>query len=47
MLTASIGWGVAKIEAPQVWAAGFTGQGVVISGEDTGGEDDFIPLQDH
>ena len=33
---AGIGWGVAKINAPMVWAAGFTGQGVVIGGEDTG-----------
>jgi subtilisin family serine protease len=32
----SIGWGVMKINAPSVWAAGFTGQGVVIGGEDTG-----------
>jgi subtilisin family serine protease len=29
-------WGVTKIRAPQVWAAGVTGQGVVIAGEDTG-----------
>ncbi|MEN9867644.1 MAG: hypothetical protein RL748_3234 [Pseudomonadota bacterium] len=29
-------WGVAKINAPQVWAAGVTGQGVTIAGEDTG-----------
>ena len=29
-------WGVAKINAPKVWAAGVTGQGVVIAGEDTG-----------
>lgn len=32
----SIAWGVSKINAPQVWAAGFTGQGVTIAGEDTG-----------
>lgn len=29
-------WGVAKINAPQVWAAGVTGAGVTIAGEDTG-----------
>ncbi len=29
-------WGVAKIKAPQVWAAGITGAGVTIAGEDTG-----------
>jgi subtilisin family serine protease len=32
----SIAWGVDKIQAPLVWAAGYTGQGVVIAGEDTG-----------
>ncbi len=31
-----IAWGVVKIEAPTVWAAGVTGQGIVIGGEDTG-----------
>ncbi len=31
-----IGWGVAKINAPALWAAGFTGQNIVIGGEDTG-----------
>ena len=34
--TLGVAWGVAKIEAPQLWAAGYTGQGVVIGGEDTG-----------
>lgn len=29
-------WGLTKIRAPQVWAAGVTGQGVTIAGEDTG-----------
>lgn len=29
-------WGVAKIHAPEVWALGFTGQGVVVGGQDTG-----------
>jgi subtilisin family serine protease len=33
---ASIPWGIQKVEAPLVWAAGVTGQGVVIGGEDTG-----------
>lgn len=31
-----IGWGVRQINAPDLWAAGFTGQTVVIGGEDTG-----------
>ena len=35
-MATGIAWGVMKIEAPTVWAAGFTGQGVVIGGEDTG-----------
>ncbi len=33
---AGIEWGVNKINAPKVWAAGVTGQGVTIAGEDTG-----------
>lgn len=34
--TLAVEWGVAKIRAPEVWAAGITGQGVVIGGADTG-----------
>lgn len=29
-------WNLDKVGAPQVWAAGFTGQGVVVGGQDTG-----------
>jgi subtilisin family serine protease len=29
-------WNIAIVRAPQVWADGFTGQGVVIGGQDTG-----------
>jgi serine protease AprX len=29
-------WNIAKVNAPQVWAAGYTGLGVVIAGQDTG-----------
>jgi len=29
-------WGVQNVNAPQVWAMGFTGQGIVIGNEDTG-----------
>jgi subtilisin family serine protease len=29
-------WGVQDVNAPQVWAMGFTGQGIVIGNEDTG-----------
>ena len=32
----SIEWGVNKIRAPQVWAQGIKGQGVIIAGQDTG-----------
>lgn len=37
-LAAALGieWGVNKVRAPMVWAAGFTGQGIVIAGQDTG-----------
>ena len=33
---AAVEWGVAKVRAPEVWAAGFNGQGVVVGGQDTG-----------
>jgi serine protease AprX len=29
-------WGVQNVNAPQVWAMGFTGQGIVIANQDTG-----------
>jgi serine protease AprX len=32
----AVEWNIAKVNAPQVWAAGYTGQGVVIAGQDTG-----------
>jgi serine protease AprX len=41
----SIAWGVTKINAPDVWAEGFTGQGVVIGGEDTGYQWDHPALE--
>lgn len=34
--TAAISWGVQRVEAPWAWARGFTGAGVVLSGQDTG-----------
>jgi serine protease AprX len=34
----AIEWNITKVNAPQVWAEGFTGQGVVIAGQDTGYE---------
>jgi subtilisin family serine protease len=45
--TSDIGWGVAKINAPSVWSAGFTGQGIVIGGEDTGYQWDHPILKPH
>lgn len=33
---AAVEWGVERIRAPEVWAAGVTGEGVVIAGQDTG-----------
>jgi subtilisin family serine protease len=33
---AVVEWGVQDVNAPQVWAMGFTGQGIVIGNEDTG-----------
>lgn len=37
--------GVINIHAPEVWAAGFTGQGIVIGGQDTGVRWDHATLQ--
>mgnify|MGYP000449590626 CR=1 FL=1 len=34
----AIEWGIQKIGADQVWALGYTGQGVVVGGQDTGYE---------
>jgi serine protease AprX len=33
---ASIEWNVARINADDVWALGYTGQGIVVAGQDTG-----------
>ena len=41
----AIEWGVAKIRAPEAWAAGITGQGVVIGGQDTGYQWDHPALK--
>jgi subtilisin family serine protease len=35
---AAIEWGVERINAPALWAAGFTGQGATVGGQDTGYE---------
>ena len=44
---ASIEWNVSQIHAPDVWALGFTGQGVVAGGADTGYQWDHPALQPH
>jgi serine protease AprX len=36
--TAEIQWNIEKVAAPLVWAEGYTGEGVVIGGQDTGFE---------
>ena len=33
---AVVEWGVQNVNAPQVWAMGFTGQGIVVGNQDTG-----------
>ncbi len=38
-------WNIQKVRAPQVWAHGFTGQGVVIGGADTGYQWDHPALK--
>ena len=40
-----IEWNVTKIHAPDVWALGYTGQGVVVAGEDTGYQWDHPALK--
>jgi serine protease AprX len=42
----TIEWNVAQVGAPQVWAAGFTGQGAVIGGQDTGYDWEHPALKD-
>ena len=32
----AIEWNITKVNAPSVWAAGYTGQGAVVAGQDTG-----------
>ncbi len=44
---AAIEPGVAFTRAPQVWAGGFTGQGIVIAGADTGIKWDHPALKEH
>lgn len=41
-----IQWNITKVNAPLVWDAGFSGQGVVIGGQDTGYDWDHPALRD-
>ncbi|MGB3701180.1 MAG: S8 family serine peptidase, partial [Anaerolineales bacterium] len=38
-------WNISKIHAPEVWSAGFRGQGITIGGQDTGYEWDHPALK--
>ncbi|MCH7761719.1 hypothetical protein IIA15_10040, partial [candidate division TA06 bacterium] len=40
-------WGVKKINAPQVWAMGYTGTGVIVGNIDTGTNYNHVDLADH
>ncbi len=42
----SIEWNISQINAPEVWALGYTGQDVVIGGQDTGYKWDHAALVD-
>ena len=35
-VSGTVEWNIAKVHAPDVWSLGYTGQGVVIGGQDTG-----------
>ena len=42
-----IEWNIAKIHAPEAWALGYTGQGIVVGGADTGIQWDHPALKNH
>lgn len=43
----NIEWNIDLVRAPQVWAAGYTGQGIVIGGQDTGYDWQHPALKSH
>jgi subtilisin family serine protease len=45
--TDAITWGVRKIHAPEVWALGYTGAGIIDGHIDTGVNYNHLDLQDH
>ena len=46
-LPGGIEWNVAQVKAPQVWALGYNGKGIVIAGADTGVQWDHVSLKSH
>jgi serine protease AprX len=47
MIPTGIEWNVARVNAPQVWALGYHGEGMVIANTDTGVQWDHIALKSH
>lgn len=45
--TGVVEWNVQRINAPQVWALGFNGKGIVVAGADTGVQWNHISLKSH
>lgn len=43
----TIEWGVERVHAPEVWALGFTGQGITVGGADTGYDWTHPAIQGH
>lgn len=43
----AVEWGVLNVNAPAVWSMGFTGQGMVIAGQDTGIRWTHLALKNH
>ena len=43
----SVEWNISQVHAPAVWALGYTGQGVVVAGQDTGYQWDHPALINH
>lgn len=46
-LTGVVEWGVAAVRAPEVWALGYTGEGIVVANADTGTDYTHPTLRPH
>jgi serine protease AprX len=46
-MTASVEWNISHVHAPDVWALGYNGQGVVVAGQDTGYQWNHPALLNH